>query len=104
MPVLAAASPLAGAVVIALAALAVDIVAVVRVARSPRSSYRFGWWSKAAWILVALSFTWSLGNLPVPVGGIVVLARTRRRPPSPDSPGGIPAADGEWTPGQDDQQ
>jgi hypothetical protein len=105
MSVLAVASPLAGEVVITLAVLFVDLVAVVRVVRLPRDRFRHGGWSKAGWVVLALGFTWTLGTLPVPVGALLALRRTRRSKPGAGrtGPANIPFAEGAPVGGKEDR-
>jgi hypothetical protein len=95
MGVLAVSSPLAAEVGITLAVLFVDLVAVVRVVRLPRDRFRHGGWSKAGWVVVALGFTWTVGNLSVPIGALLALRRTRRPRSGPGQPGpSVPFAEG----------
>ena len=70
-------------------------VAVTRIIRLHRSAWAHGGWSKLAWVTAAIVIVWSLGPIPVPLGALAALSRTRGRPAN--SP--IPFAEGEpWSP------
>lgn len=94
----AVANPVAGEVVFALMALAVDVVAAVRVVRLDNSRLGHGRWSKAGWLAVVYAVSWHVGLFALPVGGVLAICRTRPRPEPPGPPGQIPFAEGHGWP------
>jgi hypothetical protein len=55
--------------------------------------------------VLALGFTWTLGTLPVPVGALLALRRTRRSKPGAGQtgPANIPFAEGAPVGGKEDR-
>lgn len=75
-----------------LASLALWVIAMGRIAWRESVTWKHGWWSRLAWMLIATLISWTPApGLLLPLGAIAAIYRTRRRPAS-SPPDPIPLA------------
>ncbi len=70
-------SALLGAVLLDALAAMIIVSAAARLVRSPRHWFTWGLGSKVAWGVVVFAWTWSLGNVLLPIGAALVLWHVR---------------------------
>lgn len=77
-------------------AVIVTFYAAVRVMRSPRKWFSFGFVSKVTLVIASLWFTWRVGDVVVPFGAVVALWRLRslRLQHASPAPADLPFAQG----------